>query len=77
VRTARVVRPPSAERGVHDGELLFLFALSGGLRLHAGALEPLDLARGDAVAVPPGVPFGFEGSATGAELLEVALPAPT
>jgi quercetin dioxygenase-like cupin family protein len=75
---ARVVRPrgnrATARFAPHGGELLFLFVLSGELGLSAGAHGDHRLREGDSCVIPADTPYALE-AASGAELLEVSLPA--
>ena len=79
----RVVRPVSSSDrsepdrgavGVHDGELLFLFVLDGGLTLQIGP-DSWTLAVGDAVTIPAGLRHELTGTTGDLQLLEVMLPA--
>ena len=63
-----------APRASHDGELLFLFLLKGALHLRSEALGDHTLHADDSVTIPPGVGVSLHAE-TGAEFLEVSLPA--
>lgn len=67
--------PLEGERA-HDGELLFWFVLSGTAILRVDGHPDTHLARGDAVVVPPGVPYGYREASPDLELFEATLPAP-
>jgi len=75
---ARVVRPAGQLRTTprrHEGELLFLFVLEGGLRLEAEGRAPDVLGAGDAVTLPAGLEHSWQGCSEDLQLLEVTLPA--
>ena len=59
---------------MHDGELLFLFVLDGGLTLQIGP-DSWTLAVGDAVTIPAGLRHELTGTTADLQLLEVMLPA--
>lgn len=59
----------------HDGELQFWFVLGGTARILLPGRADECLSRGDAVAVPAGVPYGLSIGSGGCELLEVTVPA--
>lgn len=75
----RVARP---ERGVAaaghtvrpDAEFLLLVGLTGSVRFDVHGREPVTIADGSSVAVPPGTTFTLDGATDDCELLEVALP---
>ena len=74
----RVVRPGSADAiaGVaHDGELHFLFALTGGGSLTVDG-QVHRFATGASVALPSGSDFRLDDLSPETRLLEVRLPAP-
>lgn len=62
-------------RVVHDGEFLMFVVVAGevGWRVDEGVAAPLQ--RGDAVAVPPGLPWEWDRWSDDLEVLLVALPA--
>jgi quercetin dioxygenase-like cupin family protein len=73
---ARVVRPKGASGtplGTHDGELLFLFVLSGSATLTCDGTHRL--APGDAATIPAETPHALGDCADDLSLLEVTLPA--
>jgi quercetin dioxygenase-like cupin family protein len=59
----------------HDGELLFVFVLAGTVTLEGDDRDPLALAPGDSVVVPPAWVHRWAGWSADVELLEVTLPA--
>ena len=59
--------------GQHNGDFLFLFVLGGRLSLASAELGHHDLATGDSVVIPAGVPYALQAG-PGLALLEVALP---
>ncbi len=67
--------PPAPEKHRHNGELMFIFVLSGALNLDCGAAGMQPLQAGDAVVVPPDQDYVLAGNGTDLEFLEVALPA--
>lgn len=74
---ARVVRADfgAATRAAsHDGELLFLFVLSGSLQLQSASLGERTLHVGDSATIPAGAEMSLRVSLP-VEFLEVALPA--
>ena len=75
----QVARPagarPAPEACRHDGELMFIFVLSGALSLDCGAAGMQPLQAGDAVVVAPDQDYVLAGSGPDLEFLEVALPA--
>jgi quercetin dioxygenase-like cupin family protein len=74
----RTVRPRGHVRPVmcsHHGELLFLFALDGGVTLQVEGRGAERLAAGDSVVVPAGMPHALTEPSADLELLEVTLPA--
>ncbi len=71
VRAARAAYTPLAS---HDGELLFLFLLKGALHLRSESLGDHTLHVDDSVTIPAGVGVSLHAE-TGAEFLEVSLPA--
>jgi mannose-6-phosphate isomerase-like protein (cupin superfamily) len=73
---ARVVRADAGARtsiASHDGELLFLFVLSGSLQLQSVSPGEHALHAGDSVTIPAGVEVSLRVSSP-VEFLEVALP---
>ena len=74
VRIVRAGRVASAPLASHDGELLFLFLLKGALNLRSAALGEYTLHADDSVTIPPGANVSLHAE-TGAEFLEVSLPA--
>jgi mannose-6-phosphate isomerase-like protein (cupin superfamily) len=77
---ARVVRTPSSAESTdsaHDGELQFWFVLSGKASLLLPDQTAARLTRGDAVAVPAGIPHALRAEVAGCEFLEVTVPART
>ena len=73
-RVVRAGRAASTLRASHDGELLFLFLLKGALHLRSEALGDHTLHADDSVTIPAGVGVSLHAE-TGAEFLEVSLPA--
>ncbi len=77
---ASVLRPAvdgaaaAAER-THDGELLFLFVLDGGVTLRRAGEVDERLHPADSFAIPAGETFALVDRSDDLELLEVALPA--
>jgi len=68
-------RGPEATKGwSHDGELLFVFVLSGGATLRCEGREEERLVEGDSYVVPAGVEHTWTGCDEGVELLEVVVP---
>ncbi len=57
----------------HDGEFLFLFALSGQGSLSVEGEGQFNLSPGDSTVVPAGAGFSIESGSDGLELLEVGL----
>lgn len=73
-RVVRAGRAASTLRASHDGELLFLFLLKGALHLRIESLGDHTLHADDSATIPPGVNVSLHAE-TGAEFLEVSLPA--
>jgi quercetin dioxygenase-like cupin family protein len=71
LRSATGGAPGTASQ--HDGDFLFLFVLGGRLSLASAELGHHDLATGDSVVIPAGVPYALQAG-PGLDLLEVALP---
>ena len=72
---AGVIRPGSARatrRLRHGGEFLFLFVLDGQCRLDCGDLH--EVAAGDAITIPGGLPYALTACTPDLQLLEVRLP---
>lgn len=73
-----VVRPRAgasrATFGPHTGEFLFLFVLAGELGVSGEALGHHRLQEGDSCVIPAGTAYELD-AASGAEFLEVTLPA--
>ncbi len=75
---ARAIRARGAgatPRWHHDGELQFMFLLTGAATLEAEGQPPMALAAGDCFTVPAGLAHGLTGVTPDLELLAVALPA--
>ena len=70
----RAARAAYTALASHDGELLLLFLLQGALHLRSEALGDHTLLSGDSVTIPAGVGVSLHAE-TGAEFLEVSLPA--
>ena len=72
----RVVRSSGQHRAAirHQGELLYLFVLSGELALQNDDLGRHDLFKDESCVIPAGIEFELTGH-PGLEMLEVALPA--
>ena len=67
-------RGPEATKGWrHDGELLFVFVLSGGATLRCEGREEERFVEGDACVVPAGMEHTWARCEEGVELLEVAV----
>jgi len=66
-------RPTPAQR--HDGELLFVFLLSGAATLRYGDLGEERLGEDDGCVVPAGLEHAWTDASADLELLRVALPA--
>ena len=76
---ARVVRGGSGaatQAASHDGELLFLFVLSGSLQLQSASLGEHALHAGDSVTIPAAAQVSLRAYLS-VEFLEVTLPANT
>ena len=74
---ARVVRADTnaeTSNAAHDGELLFLFLLSGTLHLHSATLPNQTLHGGDSVTIPAGTEVSLQ-AIDPVEFLAVTLPA--
>ena len=74
VRAVRAARDAYTSVASHDGELLLLFLLQGALHLRSESLGDHTLHADDSVTIPPGVNVSLHAK-TGAEFLEVSLPA--
>jgi hypothetical protein len=75
---ARVVRSTAAlavrtDVAVHDGELLFLFVLAGGLGVGSAACGDLEIGPDDSCVLPAGADVVLRVE-PGSEILEVTLP---
>jgi mannose-6-phosphate isomerase-like protein (cupin superfamily) len=63
---------PPATR--HSADILFNFVLQGTMTLHGERQPTVDISRGDAFVIPPGMATRYANCSTDLELLEVALP---
>jgi mannose-6-phosphate isomerase-like protein (cupin superfamily) len=79
VGAVRVVRPaakgmPDMRQQRHETDFCFYFVLSGSLHVRV-ADGVLALAEDDSIAIPGGMPYGFEHASADLELLELTVPA--
>lgn len=75
---AGVVRAHGAaprHRFTHDAEFVFFYVLAGTMTLQAGAPVAQSFVGGDALVLPPAMPYALTGCSPDLELLEVTLPA--
>jgi quercetin dioxygenase-like cupin family protein len=75
---ARVVHAAGARTvpaSVHDGELLFVFVLTGAATIDREGRPSEPIAHGDAFVVPAHTQYALRDCTDGLELLEVAIPA--
>jgi quercetin dioxygenase-like cupin family protein len=63
--------PPAT---AHSGDILFNFVLQGTMTLQGVQQPAVDISRGDAFVIPPGMSTRYANCSTDLELLEVALP---
>lgn len=77
VRVARAVRSPAAAPLPAADELCFLYVLAGSVVLEGATDEPLPLAVGDSVALPPARESRIRAGSADLELLEVRFPGET
>ncbi len=73
-RVARRLGPAPPQPCAHEGELLFLFVLAGGLTLRCDGRRAEPLEAGDCFAIPPGLWHELDQASEDVELLELCLP---
>jgi quercetin dioxygenase-like cupin family protein len=77
VASVQVARPAGVVDGQvtsHASDILFTFALSGSVRLHAEGHGVHRVGEGDAFVIPPHLRTAFSAASSDLRLLEVALP---
>jgi quercetin dioxygenase-like cupin family protein len=70
VQVIRKCGPSLGQPQTHQGELLFIFVLTGSLTLHSRE-SPLRLLAGDCFVIPAGVPYAFTDDSNALSFLQV------